>query len=210
MCCDGQYGDGSTCTHCPENTYSPSWNASVAAVEDCLSCPPNTDTNGYTSRTECTSCMDGCYGSPPDNCSPCPEDHYELQWSSGDTDVGDCNICPSGSTTKGLTGQTSCDSCKDGYYGTPPSSCSPCPEDHYISSWTSSIDIVGDCLVCPSGSTTNSATGQASCDSCKDGYVMYFILYSLGCTKNTFFYQTPSSPHLAHSFWTKYMAQKFN
>ncbi len=52
--------------------------------------------------------------------------------------------------------------CVNGYYGDG-STCTACPADTYLTTWTSSTTSVADCSLCTTGYTTDGATGQASC-----------------------------------------------
>ena len=53
-CVSGYYGDGSTCTACPAETYSVTWNASVAMSADCNNCSTGYTTLGATAQTSCS------------------------------------------------------------------------------------------------------------------------------------------------------------
>ncbi len=48
--------------------------------------------------------------------------------------------------------------------------CTACPINMFSGTWNNTIDVEGDCLVCPSGSNTDGSTGQTECLSCFDGY----------------------------------------
>ena len=61
-CLAGQYGDGVTCTNCPDDSFSPTWNSTIDETGDCIDCPEGHNTNGDTGQTSCTYCDDGFYG----------------------------------------------------------------------------------------------------------------------------------------------------
>ena len=59
---DGQYGNGSICTDCPDDSFSPTWNSTIDDINDCIPCSEGSNTNHQTGLTNCTHCDDGFYG----------------------------------------------------------------------------------------------------------------------------------------------------
>ena len=107
-CDPGQYGNGTSCTDCPLDTFSPAWNPSVAVVGDCLTCPPGSTTWGNVGETNCSECQAGYYGSPPHSCSACPVDTFSDDWTPEVAVAGDCQSCGNYSSTQASIGATSC------------------------------------------------------------------------------------------------------
>ena len=52
-CSAGFYGNGETCTACPEDTFVSSWNSEVATEGQCQACRSGYSTNGATGAAEC-------------------------------------------------------------------------------------------------------------------------------------------------------------
>ena len=105
-CSSGYYGDGSSCTGCPADSYSSSWSSSIATASDCSSCATGYTTEGATAQTSCGSCINGYYGDGS-TCTACPADTYLTTWTSSST-IADCTACATGYTTAGAVGQPSC------------------------------------------------------------------------------------------------------
>ncbi len=168
-CANGQYGDGTTCTNCPSDKYSPAWSTSIDVVGDCLNCPLGSTTGGASGQTSCQSCLNGYYGTPPSSCGPCLADKYSATWSGSVDTAADCIGCNANSHTNGQTGQTSCTHCDNGYYGNG-ATCTACPVNTFSPTWSVSVDVVGDCMACGTCSNTNGQTGQTSCTHCDNGY----------------------------------------
>ena len=177
-CIDGWYGSAPhNCTACPNNTFLPSWNPG-SNLSSCQSCPLGYSTFNVTGQTSCEACIDGWYGTGPDNCTACPNDTFLPYWFQG-SNSSSCESCPPGYSTSNATGQTFCLDCMDGCYGTGwfgTTGCTPCPPDTYYPSWVFGSTI-GNCISCPLGSTTFVSSaghwtfdGQTSCNSCLDGY----------------------------------------
>ena len=118
-------------------------------------------TGGQTRRTSCQYCVNGYYGSG-ETCTACPVDTKSDMWTGEVATEADCQACPSGFSTGGATGQTTCQSCIAGFYGNG-ETCTPCPEDTFVSSWNSEVSTEGQCQACRSGYSTNGATGAAEC-----------------------------------------------
>ncbi len=55
-CYNGYYGNGVTCTACPEDTYSTVWSGSITSASHCTDCPVGYSTNGLTGQTSLSSC----------------------------------------------------------------------------------------------------------------------------------------------------------
>ena len=105
-CVNGYYGDGSTCTACPADTYLTTWTSS-STVADCTACATGYTTAGAVGQTSCGSCSSGYYGDGS-SCTGCPADTYSSSWSSSIATTSDCSSCATGYTTAGTTAQTSC------------------------------------------------------------------------------------------------------
>ena len=148
-------------------------------------CPNGSCTDGSTGQTSCLTCMDGFYGTAPDFCRPCPNDTFYDSWVSGST-LAQCSSCALGSTTFGLIGQTECGACKNGWYGTAPDSCTACAPDYYSTTWVAGSSSAL-CLNCPVGASTSGASGQSSCDYCKDGYFGTAPYNCSACPAETYF-----------------------
>ena len=167
-CSNGQYGNGLTCTPCPENTFSTTWDSSIDVVDSCTACGANSHTNGLTGRIACTHCDDGYYGNGA-TCTPCPANKFSASWNGSVDNEADCTHCNVNSHTNGASGLTACTHCDDGYYGNGVL-CDPCPANKFSASWTLSVASDGDCTPCYSNSHTNGATGLTACTHCDNGF----------------------------------------
>ena len=117
---------------------------------------------GSTSAASCVACAVGFVSNAAATvCTACPVNQYAAQ-----TGMSACFYCPSGSTTISLTGQSTC-SCNAGYLQAGSGFtllCTLCP----VNTYASAVRAVS-CVACPSGSSTNTMTGQTVC-SCMAGY----------------------------------------
>ena len=132
-------------------------------------CPTFTELN--SGETACV-CQAGYYGSGG-SCEQCGPGTYK----EGAGDAVGCNSCPGGATTPGSGSITSDDCvapantvvdeatlsyvCKEGYYGSAPTGCSPCGLNAYKGG---AGDAIG-CTPCPEGGTTT-ATASISAANC--------------------------------------------
>ncbi len=167
-CDNGYYGNGVTCTACPVNTFSSSWDSSVDVVGDCTACSANSHTNGQIGQTACTHCNNGFYGNGV-TCTACPANKYSASWSGSIALAVDCTPCNANSHTNGQTGKTACTHCDNGYYGNGVT-CTACGINKYSTSWSGSIATASDCTPCNANSHTNSQTGKTACTHCDNGY----------------------------------------
>ena len=157
-----------TCTPCPQNTFSTTWDSNVDDINDCVACGANSHTNGLTGRTACTHCDNGCYGNGV-ICIACPQNTFSATWDSNVDDISDCVACGANSHTNGQTGKSVCTHCDNGFYGNGVT-CNPCPTNTFSSIWSGSIANEADCTPCNSNSHTNGATGLTACTHCDNGY----------------------------------------
>ncbi len=160
-CHDGYYGNGVTCTACPIDTYHGAWDNTIDVIGDCLACGSGSNTNGQTGQTTCTHCDNGYYGDGS-TCTPCPVNKFSSSWSVSIATASDCTACNANSHTNGATGLTSCTHCRNGCYGDGVT-CTGCPMNTFSTTWSVSVDVVGDCTGCATGESTAGATGQTAC-----------------------------------------------
>ena len=137
---------------------------------------------GSGSSLVCTTCTEGFFSSQNDtSCTPCPfgssssvssstctcNEGYE--WNGLTGLALQCTACAKGSV-QGLPNKTFCIKCSAGYIqpsarGT---SCSVCGSGTF-SNLGLGIDGSSSCTPCPTGSSTNGASGQSTC-TCNAGY----------------------------------------
>lgn len=140
-------------------------------------CPPNCPTGTWRAgetTADCNYALGGYFTNStaaPFTMLKCPADTFApntpaRNLANGDADAESCSPCPTGTTTNGKDGQSSCAFVLPGFFfdGT---AAQPCPVN------TSSPDTrpaktATSCTPCPDGTTTWGLTGQAACSSAGD------------------------------------------
>ena len=132
LCGPGYYREDDSCKECQADTYKAGTNTNTS----CTACLEGTTTDGITgldNENQCLKkCDEGYYRNEDNNeCTECPVDTYK----EGTNTNTSCTPCDSGYTTNGLEGQTKCDekNCPAGEFMNSDFTCSPCPDDQYIS-----------------------------------------------------------------------------
>lgn len=160
-CYAGYYGIPGNCKQCPLNTYRSGISYLATELSDCILCAPNAGTNGRYGATSTTDCIcdSGYFGSGWDSCTACPANTFR-SFSNTLT----CTECPSGTTTSGMVGARSIDSCLCGigYFGVGPTTCRLCP----VNTYKASVGFTSSCTSCPVNSVTNGLIGASNLESC--------------------------------------------
>jgi hypothetical protein len=173
-CEKGEYMKSSSCESCQANTYT-----DVTAATACEDCPPGTESEeGSDENIDC-ECKAGytAYKNGVE-CDMCGYGKYKIN-----PGVGDCEGCPSGSTTtqKGSVAKTNC-KCRAGYSGPDGGDCTICDAGTYKKGGGSE-----GCSSCPDGtSSAAGSTKDADCISCAPGYTKYGSATCDKCPAGTF------------------------
>lgn len=184
-CMAGHYGDGQTCTACPEGSYNP--DSGQTSSEACILCDAGTYNPGKGGASElaCVDCPAGSYneemgqaacllcdaGSYNEStgsdsgeaCEPCAIGTYNPDAGADSSEA--CLPCPAGWWSN-ITGQAACWICPIGTFADTPGTsveCEDCPTGYFN-------DMTGQasCQACPAGSFTD-ITGQMECSLCAAG-----------------------------------------
>ena len=139
ICDPGQFAPalGAQCVSCPPDTFS----SGYTALGQCAACPLGQSTYGASGSTSASACRcpAGMEQGPDGACAGCPVSTYSVN--------GTCTACPANSlATAGATSATSC-RCDNGYKWAD-GVCEPCPKGTYWAGANSA------CRACPTGSTT--------------------------------------------------------
>jgi hypothetical protein len=200
QCTEGTYKSqrgSADCTPCAVDTYSTILGATTSDV--CEACPTNTASPkgsdqlvdcrcepGFTADENgviCTSCKAGTFKSDAgtSSCTQCNEDTFSQTLKA--TTVDTCQACPSGSFSQyGSSALEDC-ICSPGYFGSATSQCSPCPTgttspqsgmesctDCGVGTYQPNEAYSGECIDCPSHSSSSVRSGTLQHCQCIDGY----------------------------------------
>ena len=182
-------GDNTTCTACPDNSYTDAENQTTLAAcrcnagyvgpdggpcvacaqgtyqsatgkSACRDCPANETTVGVAATDLDSDCLcNVTFGLIDGTCQKCPEGSKQ----SGIADAV-CSTCPSGSSNERVA--TTCE-CLAGYNGTEDNAvCTACPVGAF-----KNFTGPGDCTACPAFTSTSAHASAAASDcACMPGY----------------------------------------
>ena len=199
LCTPGWFGAAGhdSCAQCPMDTFK-STDANSAV---CSSCPNASTTIGSIGRTLLTDCVcaSGYAGNSQAGCLACPIDTYKVDPNSGSAAIM-CAACEGNSTTNGLVGRTSYQSCmcKAGFFGLlGGASCQLCPDDSFktlpgngdattCSSCAQNSEVVNGAIASSSTSCLCSAgyfgSGHTDCSACPENTYKGTVASNLACT----------------------------
>lgn len=162
-----------SCVRCPAGTYRDNLD-----YYQCLTCPsasfPYSSLTGAVYANDTCQCANGYYGlfqiaPAAPACAACPANTFKS--TPGNGGVGTCQYCAEGTSTNGLTGAGSFQSCAVtpgyGYNQDPESNRTVVCARGYGQSLTSAGAL--NCTICPKGQYQNLLFDGASCQSCPFG-----------------------------------------